>query len=289
MSIRAIKIGYEDFGFDFAPSGWCLSGVSGDLIPSKSVSFSGSAVTSVSDNSRSISFTLAPVEQLPPINYRQICNMIQAMKELIVYDTGTYLKISQDAATGAVTTKNVMLGAISCPCIVTACTYNYSDANPRITFTVGLTRNYFKQHNTQPTNLVTVALSYGNRKTMSDSLPSLIGEFYEYSWRREIVVLGNTSYYTKMRFMDGDAAIVNLQSIPSGNLRIYRAGNFEVFTQQKSYTGFMYNNLLDPVCDLEGINDMFSLSLPSVSSNTYIRNQFQAIDTVSITPVRYIL
>lgn len=289
MSIRAIKIGLEDYGFDFAPYGWCLSGVSGDLIPSKSVSFSGSAVTSVSDNSRSISFTLAPTEQLPSLNYREICTEIMAMKELIVYDTGKYLKISQNATTGAITTRDAMMGPISCPCIVTSCTYNYSDANPRITFTVGLTRNYFKQHDVQPTNLVTVALSYGNRKSLNPSIYPRAGEFYEYSWRREIVVLGNSSYYTKMRFMDGDAAIVNLQSIPSGNLRIYRAGNFEVFTQQKSYTGFMYNNMLDPVCDLAGINDMFSLSLPSVSSNTYASNQFQAIDTVSITPVRYIL
>lgn len=289
MSIRAIKIGYEDFGFDFAPRGWCLSNISGDLIPSKSVSFSGSAVTSISDNSRSISFTLAPTEQLPPLNYRQICGMIQSMKELTVYDTGTYLKISQDLVTGTVSTNPDMLQAISCPCVVTACTYNYSDASPRITFTVGLTRNYFKKADTPATRLVTVALSKGNRKTMNVSIPSLDGEFYEYSWDRSITVLGNSSYYTRMRFMEGDGAIVNLKTIPAGPFRLKRAGNFEVTTHGLTHSGYVYNNMLDPVCDIAGIKDMFSLSLPSFPSYAYQTYEFEPIDSVYITPVRYIL
>lgn len=289
MSIRAIKIGYNDFGFDVVTGGWCLSNISGDLIPSKSVSFSGSAVTSVSDNSRSISFTLAPVEQLPSMNYREICSMIQSMDELVVYDGDNYLKISQDVNTGAVTTSKELLGAISCPCIVTACTYNYSDVNPRITFTVGLTRTYFKKFDSTPMRLTTVALAYGNRKNLNVSIPSFAGEFYEYSWSRNIQVLGNTSYYTKMRFMQGDNAVVNLQGIPAGSFILKRSGWFDVATYGTSNRGYAYNNMIDPVCDIDGIRNMFSLSLPSFTSNTYSRTSFQPIDTVSLTPVRYIL
>lgn len=289
MSIRAIKIGYDEYGFDFVSGGWCLTNISGDLIPSKSVTFSGSAVTSVSDNSRSISFTLAPVEQLPSTNYRDLCTLIQSMTELVVYDTGTYLKITQNANNGTVTTTRDMLSAISCPCIVTSCTYNYSDANPRITFTAGLTRNYFKKHDSTPMRLTTVALAYGNRKTLNASIPYFAGEFYEYTWSRNIQVLGNTSYYTRMRFMEGDNAVVNLQGLPAGSFVLKRSGYFDIASYGTSHRGYAYNNMIDPVCDIKGIENMFSLSLPSVASGNYTSVPFQAIDTVSLTPVRYIL
>lgn len=290
MSIKAIQIGSETFGFDFAPKGWCLSSISGDLIPSKSVSFSGSAVTSVSDNSRSISFTLAPTEQLPGLSYREICTMIQAMNELVVYDSDKYVNISQDFATYRVRTTQSVLGNMSCPCIVTSCTYNYSDANPRITFTVGLTRRYFIKTENAKTRLITVALANGAQKVMDVSIPSHAGEFYEYEWERNLQMLSTTGGYTeRMRFVEGDRAIVNLRDVKSGPLKLKRAGNFEVQTYGMSHSGYIYNNTLEPVCDIEGILNMFSQSVPPVVSANYTGSGVYQIDTVTLTPVRYIL
>ena len=290
MSIKAIQIGSETFGFDFAPRGWCISNVSGDLIPSKSVSFSGSAVTSVSDNSRSISFTLAPVEQLPPLSYREICTMIQSMNELVVFDSDKYVKITQDFATYSVRTTRDTLGNMSCPCIVTSCTYNYSDANPRITFTVGLTRRYFIKTDGGQTRLVTVVLANGAQKVLDVNIPSYAGEFYEYEWERNLRMLNTTGGYTeRMRFIEGDRAIVNLRDVKSGPLKLKRAGNFEVYTYGMSHSGYIYNNMLEPVCDIEGVLNMFSQSVPSVVSATYTGSSAYQIDNVTLTPVRYIL
>ena len=103
-------------------------------------------------------------------------------------------------------------------------------------------------------------------------------------------MLNTTGGYTeRMRFIEGDRAIVNLRDVKSGPLKLKRAGNFEVYTYGMSHSGYIYNNMLEPVCDIEGVLNMFSQSVPSVVSATYTGSSTYQIDNVTLTPVRYIL